>query len=174
MGFEIANGMTLVAQMVSKESGQESFANASGTDENELEVLAEPTTLGKLKNLAFGNAPRDGIVNRFEGRARKRELCLLEPALLTQVESSEVFTFDEKSKAFIETEVLVGGQGVLLYPSFKHAQELEGLELFGCRVHRRFEALLVVGLAAQIVMRLGGHSGLGEGLIGQGSLVLKH
>ena len=105
MSFEVSDGMTNLAQMSRQARGEEGFANASGSDEDELEVLGEPMTLSPIENLSFGESSGSGIIDRAQGGrgSGQGKLGRFEPTLLSQVRSSQMLTFHQQSQALIKT-----------------------------------------------------------------------
>jgi hypothetical protein len=64
--------------------------------------------LGQFEEVGFVQAACDGEIDLVEGDGT-REMGLLEPPVESLIESPLMFLFDQQGKAFIETEVMIGG-----------------------------------------------------------------
>ena len=56
-GFEIADGVALLAEMVGQHRGQEGFPDAGWPHDDEVEVLAEPLPLSPFQELSLLQPP---------------------------------------------------------------------------------------------------------------------
>ena len=66
--------------MVRQDTAEKGFTGASGTDQNQIEVLDQPLSLGPFEELRFLQATRNVKVNIRDGRPDE-ELRLFEPPL---------------------------------------------------------------------------------------------
>ena len=65
-GAQVADIEVVAASGVGESAGQESLAHAGGTEDQDIEMLADPLTLGQLENEAPVKATRGREVKVFD------------------------------------------------------------------------------------------------------------
>jgi len=66
----IADVEVVTAASVGEGTGEEGFSNAGGAEDEDVEMLVDPFTIGQLENEATVEAARRGEVQVFDGRRR--------------------------------------------------------------------------------------------------------
>jgi hypothetical protein len=65
-GALVADGEVVAASRMGKGAGQESFADTGGTEDEDVEVLADPLTLGQLKDETTVDTAGGGEIEIFD------------------------------------------------------------------------------------------------------------
>jgi hypothetical protein len=97
-------------------------------------MLLDPIALGQFEEVGFTQSPRDREIDLVEGDGT-REMGLLEPPVESLIQSPLMFLFDQQSKAFIETEVMIGRGLTLGLPCLQKTEESQVFELVNGGLH---------------------------------------
>lgn len=87
-------------------------------------MLLDPIALREFEEVGLAQAPWDGEIDLVQGDGA-RKMSLLEPSSEALVEPASVFLLDQKRKAFVKGEVVIGGRLGLGLPSFEQSEESE-------------------------------------------------
>lgn len=99
----VTHGQVGAAGGVGQDTSEKGLARAGGTENQGVEVLADPLALGQLQNQAAVQAARGGEVQVFQ-RGGQRELGRFEPPLQPFVIAVGTLLVDEQGQAILEGE----------------------------------------------------------------------
>src|SRR5690606_14932390 len=77
--------ITVAACVLPQSTRQERLADASGSSDDHVEMLADPATLGQFSDHGFVHAARRGHVEILDARIGQPKLGLVEPACQTPI-----------------------------------------------------------------------------------------
>lgn len=126
---EVKGAEAFAAGFLGQGAGEEGFANASGTDDEQVLVISDPGAGGEAEEEGFFDAPRGSEVDLLDGGV-KSKMGLLEEAFHLLVGPPCPLSIDEQGKALFEGEVLEeSGMEELFLEGLGHPGEVEGVEL---------------------------------------------
>jgi hypothetical protein len=103
-GALVTNGKVVAAGGVGQGTGEEGLADAGGAEDEDVEVLMNPLTLGKLKDQATVDTARGREVKVFDG-SRERQVRLPQAPLEAVVIAADALAVDEHAEAILEGQV---------------------------------------------------------------------
>jgi hypothetical protein len=103
-GALVADGKVVAAGGVGKGTGEERFADPGGAEDEDVEVLIDPLTLGKLKDQATVDAARGREVEVFDG-SWERQTSLPQSPSEAVVVTADALAVDEQAEAILEGQV---------------------------------------------------------------------
>jgi hypothetical protein len=113
-GALVMDGGVVAACGVGQGAGEASLADAGGAQDEDVEVLVDPLTLGKLKDQATVDAARGGEVEVLDG-SWERQSRRPQSSLETVVVAADALAVDEQAEAILEGQVGVLGIVQLLF-----------------------------------------------------------
>lgn len=148
---EATNGEVGAASRVRERRGDEAFADAGGSGDQDIQVLADPAKIGELTELTGIEAAGGTGIEVFEA-SLNREFGPPQPLREPGVAAFEDFLLDHQSEPVLEALALGVGGGELLFERGGHAAESQGGQLFDQRFsqHRWF-SFMVNALSLEVL-----------------------
>jgi hypothetical protein len=101
-GPPVAGAVAFAAGLVAEGAGDEGFADAGGTADEDLLVLVHPAAGGELADEGLVEFPAGRVVDRLDAGVRELELGLAERPAQALVLAGAPLGIDEQSEAVIE------------------------------------------------------------------------
>jgi hypothetical protein len=104
------------AELLGECTGKVGFADTSGTGDEDVLVVLDPTTGGKLAQLGFVEAAGSVTIDVLEASLSDLELGVAKVALQALVLAREDLSIDEQAETLVEGEALQGWVLLLIGP----------------------------------------------------------
>lgn len=129
---EVVGTVAAPADAVGQGAGDVGFAGAGGTGEDHILFLPDPSVLDQGENNLADKAPRGPEVDLFGTGTGVAQLGPPQQIAQPAVVPRQDFPVNEQAEALLEGHLGVQGSLTLVYKPFRHAKELELVQLGTC------------------------------------------
>lgn len=125
---QIAHTDLVFTRMMSKRASEVTLTNASGSNDQHIEVLIDPTEVGELCQNTLVQAAWRTLIDIFEAGVLLWQFGPTQTLRVAIVGAFQLLMIEQQGEAFVEAQIGDGGLCLLTFKGARHAAQAQGLQ----------------------------------------------